>query len=76
MYFSDHYNGEPFIRNDMVAYACGEIVVAKFTEDETYYRARVVDSDFDNRQVKVGKGYSPNSSTNKSYNTMRNKLTA
>ena len=51
--FSDHYSSEPFIRNDAVAYASGEVVVAKFTEDDTFYRARVVDSDFDNHQVKV-----------------------
>ncbi|XP_067930588.1 uncharacterized protein [Watersipora subatra] len=50
---NDHYLKAPFIRNDSVAYALGEIIVAKFTEDETFYRARIVDSDFDNRMVEV-----------------------
>ena len=53
MFYSDHYAAAPYIRNDSVAYAPGEIVVAKFTEDDAFYRARVVDSDFDNYRVQV-----------------------
>jgi len=54
LFASKHYNSSPFIRNDAVAYALGEIIVAKFTEDNTFYRARVVESDFDSLKVKVG----------------------
>lgn len=50
---SDYYCDEVYIRKDSVAYAYGEVVIAKFSEDEAFYRARVIESDFDDRKVKV-----------------------
>jgi len=47
------YFQKPYVRRDTVAYAMGELVIGRFTQDNNYYRARVVETDFDNQRVKV-----------------------
>ena len=51
---SEHYNQRGGFRDtDMTIYASGELVVARFSDDGRWYRAKVVDTDPDVSLVKV-----------------------
>ncbi|XP_013416965.1 tudor domain-containing protein 1 [Lingula anatina] len=50
---NEDYSSSVYRDTDLVGHACGEIVVAQFSDDDLWYRAKVIDTDMENEKVEV-----------------------